>query len=310
VDLLLQLGRRDEAAARFAQATSEPELQQSADPNLAYLAVRVGDDRSALSIFNRARDQSRLPDTALRDGAYAASRLAENDQSIDYFKQAIAAAHDGRLAMTPQQQYETRREVADRDRSWGINTLLGYRGISLGAAGAQPGLYGDVAQLVSEVYWRPQSSATAASGSCTAAQLKRSTAATMSTGGRDHPGCRRYSCQAAERSQPHTRGRTARAHRLAVQQRLVAAHGIFGRHGYRPARGCAQLEHVQYVRRSRPFYSSQAELRDVRKPKQGAVSEWRATQDWCCFRMQSWALITTLNAQPRASKAQWALALV
>ena len=156
VDLLLQLGRRDEAAARFAQAVSEPELQQSADPNLAYLAIRVGDDRSALSLFNRPRDQSRLPDTALRDGAYAASRLAENDQSIDYFKQAIAAAHEGRLAMTPQQQYETRREVADRDRSWGINTLLGYRGISLGAAGAQPGLYGDVAQLVSEVYWRPQ----------------------------------------------------------------------------------------------------------------------------------------------------------
>ncbi|KGG87983.1 hypothetical protein P245_18970 [Comamonas thiooxydans] len=156
VDLLLQLGLRDEAAARFAQAVSEPELQQSADPNLAYLAVRVEDDRSALSIFNRARDQSRLPDTALRDGAYAASRLAENEQSIDYFKQAIAAAHEGRLAMTPQQQYETRREVADRDRSWGINTLLGYRGIALGAAGAQPGLYGDVAQLVSEVYWRPQ----------------------------------------------------------------------------------------------------------------------------------------------------------
>ena len=156
VDLLLQLGLRDEAAARFAQAVSEPELQQSADPNLAYLAVRVGDDRSALSNFNRARDQSLLPDTALRDGAYAASRLAENEQSIDYFKQAIAAAHEGRLAMTPQQQYETRREVADRDRSWGINTLLGYRGIALGAAGAQPGLYGDVAQLVSEVYWRPQ----------------------------------------------------------------------------------------------------------------------------------------------------------
>lgn len=42
VDLLLQLGRRDEAAARFAQAVSEPELQQSADPNLAYLAIRVG----------------------------------------------------------------------------------------------------------------------------------------------------------------------------------------------------------------------------------------------------------------------------
>ncbi|MDR3067477.1 MAG: tetratricopeptide repeat protein [Comamonas sp.] len=156
VDLLLQLGRRDEAAARFARAVSEPELQQSADPDLAYLAIRVKDDRQALSIFNRARDQGRMPDTALRDGAYAASRLAENEQSIAYFKQAISASHEGRLDMTPQQQYETRREVADRDRSWGVNTLLGYRGISLGAAGAQPGLYGDVAQLVSEVYWRPQ----------------------------------------------------------------------------------------------------------------------------------------------------------
>ncbi|WP_423972107.1 NfrA family protein [Comamonas thiooxydans] len=311
VDLLLQLGRRDEAAARFAQAVSEPELQQSADPNLAYLAVRVGDDRSALSIFNRARDQSRLPDTALRDGAYAASRLAENEQSIDYFKQAIAAAHEGRLAMTPQQQYETRREVADRDRSWGINTLLGYRGIALGAAGAQPGLYGDVAQLVSEVYWRPQKF-----GDGRFWELYGGAAQTVysrhdvPTGGETTQGA------VGVRAKPLSDHNLILAAERRVRIGSLSSNDWLLRMGYSGGMGTdlrvdvpswntfnMYAEVGRFIHRKQNYATFEAQA--GRSFRMGG-----ATQDWCCFRMQSWVLITTLNAQPRASKALLALALV
>lgn len=157
IDMLLQLGQREEAASRLSKALEESGLKESDDPDLGYLAIRVGDDKTALDVFDRARAGNRLPATSLRDGAYAASRQAKNDQAIEYFQSAIDAADSGQLELTPQQLFATRREVADRTRSWGANTLLGYRGIAPGTFGAaQPGLYGDVAQLVVEGYWRPQ----------------------------------------------------------------------------------------------------------------------------------------------------------
>jgi len=157
IDLLLQEGRSDEASRRFANALNEDtELRNSADPDLGYLAMRVGDDTSAMSIFDRAQEQGHLPATALQDAAYTASRLAENDKSIGYFKRAIDAADDGNLALPAREHFATRREVADRERTWGINALVGYRGITPGAAATTPGLYGNTAQAVGEVYWRPQ----------------------------------------------------------------------------------------------------------------------------------------------------------
>lgn len=157
IDMLLQLGQREEAASRFAKALEGQGLKDSEDPDLAYLAIRVGDDQTAVEVFDRARASNRLPATSLRDGAYAASRKGKNDQAVGYFTSAIDAAESGGLHLTPQELFATRREVADRTRTWGVNTLLGYRGMSPGSIGAgQPGLYGDVAQLVTEAYWRPQ----------------------------------------------------------------------------------------------------------------------------------------------------------
>ena len=156
VDLLLQQGRREEARAAFASAMATPAFANSADPELAYLATRVGDDRTALVLFDRSRAQGRLPLTSLRDGAYTASRQAETERSVDYFTAAIDAADAGALALTPREHFATRREVADRTRTWGVNALAGYRGITPGTVGTQPALYGDVAQVVAEAYWRPQ----------------------------------------------------------------------------------------------------------------------------------------------------------
>jgi adsorption protein A len=156
VDLLLQEGRPDEARAAFDRAMLTPTFANSADPELAYLATRVGDDRTALTLFDRSRAQGRLPLTSLRDGAYTASREAQTERSVDYFTAAIDASDAGDLALTPREHFSTRREVADRTRNWGVNGLLGYRGITPGTVGTQPAVYGDVAQVVAEAYWRPQ----------------------------------------------------------------------------------------------------------------------------------------------------------
>ena len=156
INLLLQEGRRDEAVQQFAHAMAGPDFAGSADPDLAYLAARVGDDRTALAVFDRAHANDALPAAALPDGAYTASRLAENDRAIYYLQQTIDAVEAGRLEQTPRQQFATRRELADRTRTWGINALLGYRGMSPGSISPVPGLYRDAAQLVGEAYWRPQ----------------------------------------------------------------------------------------------------------------------------------------------------------
>lgn len=156
IELLQQEGRPEEARERFVRAMAEAGMDTSADPDLAYLAVRVDEDATALAIFHRAHAQGRLPATSLQDAAYTASRLAENGQALGYFKEAIDAADAGHLPLTVRRHFETRREVSDRDRTWGFHALLGYRGIAPGMAVSSPPLYGDVAQLLGEAYWRPQ----------------------------------------------------------------------------------------------------------------------------------------------------------
>lgn len=156
VDLLLQEGRRDEAANQFASAVATPGLRDSADPDLAYLATRVGDYRTGAEVFGRAHARGQLPVTSLQDAAYTATRVADNEQSVRYFREAIDAADDGRLQLTPRQKFATRRELSDRVRTWGVNALLGYRGISPGSVATQPSGFGDTVQAVVDAYWRPQ----------------------------------------------------------------------------------------------------------------------------------------------------------
>lgn len=155
VDLLLQEERQGEAARRFASAVAAPGLRESDDPDLAYLATRVGDYRTGAEVFGRAHAAGRLPVTSLQDAGYTATRVADNAQSVRYFREAIDAADDGRLQLTPRQKFATRRELSDRVRTWGVNALLGYRGMSPGSVAAQPSGFGDTVQAVAEGYWRP-----------------------------------------------------------------------------------------------------------------------------------------------------------
>jgi bacteriophage N4 adsorption protein A len=156
VATLIQLDRKPQARERVAAATKEGLLNDQPDTNVAYLAVLVGDDEGALAAFDRARARGTLPSTATQDAAYAAGRLGRNEQAVEYFKQTVDVADAGSSFLTPQQLFNTRREVADRSRQWGASAALTYRGISPSTlAATQPSASNDSLQAGAEAWWRP-----------------------------------------------------------------------------------------------------------------------------------------------------------
>ena len=156
IGLLLQLDRKPIARERFIYAEQSGLLTEQANTNVAYLAALVGDDERALISFNKAALQGTLPETALQDAAFAASRLGRNKEAIAYFKKAVDATESSKLALSPQALFETRREIADRSRTWGANAALTYRGISTAALPAgQTAAAKDSSQAAAEAYWRP-----------------------------------------------------------------------------------------------------------------------------------------------------------
>jgi bacteriophage N4 adsorption protein A len=156
VATLIQLDRKPLARERLAAATKEGMLDGQPDADVAYLSVLVGDDEGALAAFDRARARGTLPNAATQDAAYAAGRLGRNNQAVAYFKKSIDVAEAGPSFLTPQQLFDTRREVADRSRQWGANAALTYRGITPSAlAAAHPGASNDSLQAGAEAWWRP-----------------------------------------------------------------------------------------------------------------------------------------------------------
>lgn len=154
IGLLLELGRQPEARQRFEAARANGSLAGLSDVDLAYLAVRVGDDGQALEAFNRADGSGRLANTAWRDAAFAAVRTGQDAQAIGYFKRSIDDAGALKLALTPQQLFETRRAVAEVSREAGVIASLSYRG-GVSGLGLPPGTATDSLQAGAEAYWRP-----------------------------------------------------------------------------------------------------------------------------------------------------------
>lgn len=155
IDLLLQLNRQQQARERFAVALRDGELASLPDVEVAYLAVRVGDDAAALDAFDRAASKQALPNTALQDAAYAASRLGRNVASVVYFKQAIDASDSGQTPLAPQPLFNVRRSVADQTRKGGVYGSVTYRGIAASGLSLTPGASNDTVQAGLEAYWRP-----------------------------------------------------------------------------------------------------------------------------------------------------------
>lgn len=155
IDLLLP-SDPERARAVFEAARDTPLMGDLSDTDAAYLAIRVGDDASAAQSFARASEKNELPDHALLDAGYVSGRLGRSDDAVDYFKRAVDAAEAGRLALTPQRLFETRREIADRSRTWGAVASLGYRGVSPGGlVDGSAATIGDSVQAGFELSWRP-----------------------------------------------------------------------------------------------------------------------------------------------------------
>lgn len=155
IGLLVDLDRKDEARRRFAEAQAV--LAPLADLDMAYLASRVGDDRTANEHFARAQAAGGLKDRGYVDAAYVAKRLYENDRAAELLRAAIDEAASGRLDLAPQFLFGLRREVGELERSWGA-----YASVLYGAVGVAPGLPtvptpsgGSVLQAGTEIYWRP-----------------------------------------------------------------------------------------------------------------------------------------------------------
>ena len=153
---LLRPERRELARQRFDAVASKGVLKDVPPTDVGYLAARVGNDEAAIQAFDQAAAKKELPPTALADAAYVAGRLGDSPKAVQYFRERVDAVTDGRLEVEPQRLFETRREIADRSRTWGVNATLAYRATGTSGYSLAPSNSGNVAQIVSEGYWRPQ----------------------------------------------------------------------------------------------------------------------------------------------------------
>jgi tetratricopeptide (TPR) repeat protein len=157
IGVLVDLGRKDEAKALFARSLSAGMLVGSANMDIAYLALRVGDDPTALDYFRLAKARGELKGTAAFDAGYVAKRLAQNAEAIAFFKIGIDADAVAKTRRDPQYIFGVRREVAELERVWGATFSLSYGGVGVMPAGpgVAPPAGGSVAQIGGEIYWRP-----------------------------------------------------------------------------------------------------------------------------------------------------------
>jgi adsorption protein A len=156
--LLADLGRMSEARARLTQAQGNGPMDGVSDLDQAYLASRVGDEEAAGASFARADSTGKLPANALQDAAYSALRRNSDKEAIGYFKRTVDAAEALQLKLEPQLLFNTRREIAEVSRRWGVLASLTYRnegGVVPGFGVAQGSGSTKALQSGVEVYWRP-----------------------------------------------------------------------------------------------------------------------------------------------------------
>ncbi len=159
INTLLELERKPEARALFDAALARGQLRTIREADVAYIAVAVGNDRTALQLFDDAKARGALPPRATIDAGYTAMRQFENPKAIAYLKEGIDAKAAGLINIDEQKLFETRRTVADLSRVWGINSSISY-----GKVGSAPNPFLTIntpgssytSQLGTEFYYRPE----------------------------------------------------------------------------------------------------------------------------------------------------------
>ncbi|WLG48233.1 bacteriophage N4 adsorption protein A [Pseudomonas sp. FP1742] len=160
--LYAAIGQRRTARERLQQARDTGELEAMSDLQIAYLSVQAGDDDRAHESFRKADADTRLSPTATQDAAYNAMRVNDDEQAVTYFKRVIDAKNAGKLDLSPQQLFDTRRAVADVSRTWGLTSTTSYRGNSSSSglssapsSGSNSNDSNDSLQNSTELSWRP-----------------------------------------------------------------------------------------------------------------------------------------------------------
>jgi tetratricopeptide (TPR) repeat protein len=159
INTLLELERKPEARVLFDAALAHGYLRTIREADVAYIAVAVGNDKTALELFDDAKARGALPPRATIDAGYTAMRQFENPKAIAYLKEGIDAKAAGLINIDEQKLFETRRTVADLTRVWGINSSISY-----GKVGSAPNPFLTIntpgssytSQLGTEFYYRPE----------------------------------------------------------------------------------------------------------------------------------------------------------
>lgn len=155
-------GRVGEAQAELRQLLAVGGAERAPDPELAYLAIRLGDDESAQLEFEKLASAGALKGSAWGDAGFSALRLRLDRQALTFFRHGIDSLSDSARQEPPPQGTEEsihmfRRAIAEVSRVWGLT-------LSLTMSRDQPlpaeaGLGGGVPtrSTVSgfEAYWRP-----------------------------------------------------------------------------------------------------------------------------------------------------------
>lgn len=156
ISMLSRLHERKEARHRFNAAEEAGVFDGMPKVEQAYVAASAGESKRAFSLFDQADQEGSLPPAAIPDTAYAALSARRDPDASRYFRRTVDAVDKGDIALTPQQLFETRRAIADIERTWGATASLNYRGASLQpGSGITPGGTSNSAQIGGEVYWRP-----------------------------------------------------------------------------------------------------------------------------------------------------------
>ncbi|MGE8616329.1 MAG: NfrA family protein [Achromobacter spanius] len=147
-----------EAEQRMSKALAA----QPDDPTLlmqrGYLYQRMRRPALALRDFEAARATGKAPPTVILDEGYARAGAGDKRGAVNNLKQAIDEADAGKLALTPQQRYDTRSGIGELSREWGGYVSAGYRGArpaSSGLGGAAITVPGDAIFSTTEIFWRP-----------------------------------------------------------------------------------------------------------------------------------------------------------
>lgn len=147
----------------YAKAVSHARLASTQAPeNMSYRLLLInslalsGQTEQAREAMRPLLEADALPPDALLDAAYAAQRLGYNERASAWFSSTIDAEHAGRIQLEPQAAYNIRRAVTELERSWGVNTALGYGTMGVENASFAPALSARRSmQASSEIYWRP-----------------------------------------------------------------------------------------------------------------------------------------------------------